>query len=210
MEEQLYGCDGNRIELHKFYSSNGNKEKDEIEIEENKEEREEENEEEREKGKEEKKKEREEKEKRKTEEKKSSKEISATYFFLINLYEIGNRTEKLTVKETFPSLQNVKEGFKNILDGWSLTSPSHPTIRSYIKSKQFYTRIFYSLLLSAIVSTSSFFILYPPLADKFYSGFPFSILTTSIFVYSTSGSAVHLIKVRIGGFTLKFLSFIFP
>ena len=158
---------------------------------------------------EENKKEKKEKKEAKEEIKKYTKEISAIYFFLINLYEIGNRIETLMVKESFSSLQNLKEGVWGILRGWSITSPSHPTYLSYLKSKQFFKRIFYSLLYSAIVSTASLFILYTPLADKFYSSFPFSILATSIFVYSTSGSAVHLIKVRVGGFSFFLIYFLF-
>jgi hypothetical protein len=110
--------------------------------------------------------------------------------------------------ESYFSMENVKEGMKGLLKGWSLTSPEHPTVLSYLKSKQFSSRMFFSFLYSLIVSTALLFILNPPLAEKFYAGFPFSILTTAIFVYSSPGSAVHLIKVRIGGFFsfLKYLN----
>jgi hypothetical protein len=137
-----------------------------------------------------------------------AKEISSTYFFLINLYEIGNMVEKFNLKDCPTSFQFIKDTLKGIVNGWSLTSATHPKVSDYVRSKEFAERILFSLLYSMIVLTASISVLWNTIASKFYNGFPLTIVTTAIFVYSTNGSAFHLIKVRIGGLKKK-KSFIF-
>ena len=84
------------------------------------------------------------------------KELSASYFFLMQLMGISLKIQKfdflpLSCFSFFP----LKEGLYNILSAWFLTSPPHfPTVSSYLKSNAFVQRLTYSVMFSISILIS--------------------------------------------------------
>eukprot|EP01091_Cochliopodium_minus_P015013 TRINITY_DN5234_c1_g1_i1.p2 TRINITY_DN5234_c1_g1~~TRINITY_DN5234_c1_g1_i1.p2 ORF type:complete len:479 (+),score=105.26 TRINITY_DN5234_c1_g1_i1:1398-2834(+) len=129
-------------------------------------------------------------------------ELSATYFFVLNLIEIAKSVQKLDYQRSPKSCANFIQGLKEIPFIWSLSAPGKLEWinKEYLKSKEFKNRIITAFMFALVVLTASITIMWNKFSNKFYNNFPMSILTNAIFIFNKSSeSSFQLSRIRIWG-----------
>ena len=101
-------------------------------------------------------------------------ELAATYFFVLKLFVVSLRLQRYKpIPYSSWSLGPFWEGLKEpIVYAWGLYSPNFPTVKEYIKSREFFVRVFSSFMFSVAIALALACVLWSELAAKFYNNAP--------------------------------------